>query len=351
MEKVTLHDVAVRAGVSDSTVSRALRGLDKVDERTRTHIQRIAATMHFAFSRNASSLASGRTMRVSLLFSNALNTWFDSSVLQGAYEVLFPNSYDIVPSMVRDHAQLDAFFQRLPTDGNVDALIVSSINLDSGQSAILRDLTIPTVGIDSRTIDGFDASVLVDDQQAMHDVVSLLRHLGHRQIAFVGWPEPGDFQFSTQLRVEAFKNAAQDLGYGTDEVQRFDVGKLSDYRNMDDALASAAARILSAERRPTAICVETDEFAVALMAKLASFGIRIPQDLSVIGFDDSDVAAAVNLTTVHQDPVEMSRVAATKALALMRGEALTDPHSIIRPILMLRGTTGGMVGANGKART
>ena len=87
------------------------------------------------------------------------------------------------------------------------------------------------------------------------------------------------------------------------------------------------------------------------MCERGGAGKRVPQALAVVGFDDSDVAAAVNLTTVHQDPVEMSRVAATKALALMRGEALTDPHSIIRPILMLRGTTGGMVGANGKART
>lgn len=339
MARVTLHDVALEAGVSDSTVSRSLRGLDKVDERTRERVREAAQRLRFSFSRNASSLASGKNMRVALLFSDALNTWFDSSVLQGAYEVLFPERYDLIPSTVDTRVRLDDFFDRLPTDGNVDALLVASINLDQRQTDILKRLTIPTVGIDSRTIEGFDASVLEDDQAGICDAVRLLKNLGHQHIAFMGWPEPGDFEFSMKQRVSAFINAAQRLGYEEKDIQHFDLGKLSDYRNKEDALSTAVARILAADPRPTGICVEADGFAVPLMGRLRSLGIRIPEDMSVIGFDDTDVAAAVGLTTIHQDPLEMSRDASRKALALMRGLELEKPHTLMKPTLVVRSTT------------
>jgi LacI family transcriptional regulator, repressor for deo operon, udp, cdd, tsx, nupC, and nupG len=338
--RITLHDVALEAGVSDSTVSRALRGLDKVDEGTREKVKEAAKKLRFSFSRNASSLASGKTMRVALLFSDALNTWFDSSVLQGAYEVLSPVGYDIIPSTVSTHQQLDSFLDRLPFDGNVDGVIVSSINLDASQTAILKKLTIPVVGLDSRTIDGFDASVLLDDDKAMDDAVGLLKNLAHSRIAFVGWPVPGNFQFSTMLRAEAFARAAKRLGFDDKLVGHVELGKMSDYRTLGDALSVAAAQLLASVPRPTAVCVETDAFAVPLMAELKRFGVRIPEDMSVIGFDDTDVAAAVNMTTIHQNPVEMSRLAARKILTLMQDKTPDEPHSMLKPMLMLRQTTG-----------
>lgn len=340
MARVTLHDVAMEAGVSDSTVSRALRGLDKVDDHTRARVQEAAAHLRFSFSRNASSLASGKTMRVSVVFANALNTWFDSSVLQGAYDVLVRNKYDVIPNTVRTHEQLNDFFERLPDDGNVDAIIVTSMNLGDAESAVLRNLTIPTVGLDSGNLTGFDASVLLDDRRAMREAVGLLKQLGHRRIAFVEQPAPGDFCFTSQLRGDAFMEAAREQGYVEEEVQRFDMGKFSDYYKEEVAVSSAVARLLAAESRPTAICVESDDFAIGLVAELRHFGICIPEDMSVIGFDDTNVAAAVNLTTIHQNPVEMSRDAATKALILMRGEHLHEPHSLSTPALVLRGTTG-----------
>ncbi|OZG48726.1 LacI family transcriptional regulator [Bombiscardovia coagulans] len=343
MVRVTLHEVAQEAGVSDSTVSRALRGLDKVDEGTRERVRLAAERLHFSISRNASSLASGKTMRVSVLFADKLNTWFDSSVLQGVYEVLFREQYDIIPNTVSTYGQLQSFFDRLPADNNVDAVIVTSINLEPGQTKVLERLTIPTVGLDSRTIDGFDASVLLNDRKGMHEAVSLLQRFGHRRIAFVGQPAPGEFKFSSQLRGTAFVQEARLAGYGDQQIFRFDTGKIADYRTYDEAVNAAAAQVLSLAPMPTAICVETDDFAVPLMASLRHYGIRIPEDLSIIGFDDANIAAAADLTTIHQNPEDMSRTAAHKTLALMRGEILEERHTMIEPILMLRGSTARYV--------
>ncbi|WEV46520.1 LacI family DNA-binding transcriptional regulator [Bifidobacterium sp. ESL0769] len=336
--RVTMHDVALEAGVSDSTVSRALRGLDRVDDSTRLKVQEASKRLHFQFSRNASSLASGKTMRVSLLLADSLNTWFDSSVLEGAYEILSPAGYDVVPVVAGTAQRLNKFFDRLPSDGNVDGIMVCSINLNTGQSDILKRLSIPSVGLDSRTIDGFDASVLLDDGQAMSDAIDLLRNMGHENIAFVGWPAPGDLQLSSQLRAEMFMKAALSQGFDKNQVHNLVLGEANDYRSKDDALEVAVAQLLALRPRPTAICVETDDFAVPLIGRLKRFGVRVPEDMSVIGFDDNELAPIVGLTTIRQNPVKMARLAGRKMLALMNGEKLEQRHSLIRPVLMMRDT-------------
>ncbi|WEV58804.1 LacI family DNA-binding transcriptional regulator [Bifidobacterium sp. ESL0728] len=338
MSRVTMHDVALEAGVSDSTVSRALRGLDRVDDSTRLRVKEASKRLHFQFSRNASSLASGKTMRVSLLLADAVNTWFDSSVLEGAYEILSPAGYDVVPVVAGTSQRLSGFFDRLPSDVNVDGIMVCSIDLNASQSDILRQLSIPSVGLDSRTVDGFDASVLIDDGQAMSDAVSLLKNMGHRNIAFVGCPTPGDLQLSAQMRADSFIKTALEQGFSENEVHNFEVGKTTDYRSKDDALEAVVARLLALHPKPTAICVETDDFAVPLIGQLRRFGVRVPEDMSVVGFDDNELAPIVGLTTIHQNPVEMARLAARKMLALMRGNHLEEPHSSVRPIFMMRDT-------------
>ena len=113
MPRTTIADVAQAAGVSVSTVSRALRGLDRVSPETRERIEQEAKRLHFSFSKSASSLASGKTMRVAVLLPNEISSWFNAHA-QGIYEVMSKAGYDIVPYIVWTQDDLDAFFQNLP---------------------------------------------------------------------------------------------------------------------------------------------------------------------------------------------------------------------------------------------
>lgn len=110
-------------------------------------------------------------------------------------------------------------------------------------------------------------------------------------------------------------------------------------RSFDDAVSSVVATLLSDSRRPTALCVETDDFAVALIARLRHFGIRVPEDMTVIGFDDSRIAPVADLTTIHQDPVEMARLAARQAVKLMKHETMDRRHILVGTSMILRGTS------------
>lgn len=109
MPRTTIADVAQAAGVSVSTVSRALRGLDRVSPETRERIEQEAKRLHFSFSKSASSLASGKTMRVAVLLPNEISSWFNAHAFEGIYEVMSKAGYDIVPYIVWTQDDLDAF--------------------------------------------------------------------------------------------------------------------------------------------------------------------------------------------------------------------------------------------------
>ena len=105
MAKPTIANVAQLAGVSQATVSRALRGATNVTEATRNKVRQAADQLNFTLSKSASALASGKTMRVILLVSGKLNEWFNSGVLQGVYEELAPFGYDVTPAFITDRSE------------------------------------------------------------------------------------------------------------------------------------------------------------------------------------------------------------------------------------------------------
>ncbi|PLS32152.1 LacI family transcriptional regulator [Bifidobacterium margollesii] len=335
----SLKDVAAAAGVSESTVSRALRGTGRVSEKTRARVQEVANRLHFTLSRSASSLASGKTMRVTMVVTDSLNTWFNAAAMEGAYEVLSDAGYDLVPLVVRNRDDLTRFFDRLPGNRNSDGVIVVSIMLNDDQVGVLEELTMPSVGLDARAIGGYSGTVRIDDADSMRQAVRLLHSLGHRRIGFVEMPDNPDFLFSAKLRSGAFRDAARDLGYDDDALNVFEGRDVSRFRSFQDAVSETATRIISEVERPTALCVETDDFAIALMYEFRRIGLRVPEDISLIGFDDNDRSSMAELTTLHQDPVAMARMAADKVLLLMRGEPLGEPHSMLRTNLIMRSTT------------
>lgn len=335
----TLKEVAQAAGVSAATASRALRGVDRISEQTRIKVIDTAKRMNFSLSRSASQLASGRTMRVVTLFNGPLNTWFNASCLEGMVEVFSPAGYDLVPAIVVTQESIRRFFHDLPNERNVDGIILPSFRIDHAIARILQQVTIPIVGLDTAGHTGLDGSVTLDNATAMHDAVQLLHNLGHQRIGFIGHPQPGAFPSSAQIRANYFIESAQALGYPPEHIDLFpsaeDIIKLG----YDDGIAEIAGRVMRSPIHPTALCTEMDEVAIPLIEKFRSIGIRVPEDISVIGFDNTDQAALVGLTTLHQAPLQMARMAAQKLLTLMNHETLDEPETLAPAKLILRNTT------------
>ena len=247
MTRTTIADVAKAAGVSVSTVSRALRGLDRVNPETRERVEKEANRLHFSFSKSASSLASGKTMRIAVLLPSEISSWFNSHAFEGIYEVMSKADYDVVPYIVWTQEDLDRFFQNLPGNRNVDAIIEASFDFDEAKKRVLGELTIPVVGMNAPSTHGLDAGVAIDDAAAMSAIVRFLKSLGHKTLAYIGQPvNASPFICSDIVREKGFLDAAKECGYGDDDIIIVPSLTHMDVQNEQDIYSGIVAQLLSA---------------------------------------------------------------------------------------------------------
>ena len=187
----SMADVAQRAGVSVSTVSRALRGSPLVSPSTTARVLQAADELDFAVSRAASSLASGRLDRIAVLLSGSLGSWFNGCLLDAIYAALHDRRQELLIYRTLSRDQRDQFFATLPARRNADALIVGSLELTQDQRQRLQNLGMPLVFVNQRQAGS--VSISVDDAAGAEVAAQHLVNLGHRRIALRRVrPRPGD---------------------------------------------------------------------------------------------------------------------------------------------------------------
>lgn len=336
----TMDDVAALAGVSTSTVSRALRDSALISPSTRERVRQAAAQLDFALSRAASALATGRLGRIGLLVSGPLSTWFNSSVLDAAYAELREAGQELVIYSTKDEADRADFFATLPAQRNVDALIVASFRLRPEELARLAELSVPVVYLNQQVESS--ASVFIDDAEAAALGTRHLINLGHRRIAYVTTRDPEGFTFSASLRRDGVEQAAaqHNQAHPGDPVSASAVTVDATGGGVEVGQL-AVSLLLSGDTLPTAVVTESDEVAMSLIPALQRAGLRVPTDVSVLGFDDNVLAPLFDLTTIAQPVAELGRTAARTALTLSQGgpDALEEPHQRLPTRLVLRGST------------
>ncbi|MDF7665875.1 LacI family DNA-binding transcriptional regulator [Bifidobacterium sp. ESL0745] len=317
-----IQTVAKTAGVSISTVSRTFTKPELVAPRTREKVTRTAERLGFHISRSAAALKSGQTMRIALLTSDGVSTWFDAHAFAGLDSVFHPAGYDVsVYTMTTTDERRD-FFMNLPVRRNVDAVIVDSFDIDPEEVKRLKTMHVPIVGINVPSSAGFDATVGIDDKGAMHTAVDHLAALGHRDIGYIGQANHRQLRYSAESRLQGFADACREHSDVRPQILLFD----SDSHFVDNAING----ILTAKPRLTAVCIIKDELALPIVYRLHQYGREVPRDLSVVGFDDIELAGQIGLTTLHQNPYRLGVEAARKTLLAMgnkSGEGLADADS------------------------
>ena len=303
-----MADVAERAGVSVTTVSRALRHSALVSAETRARVLAAAEELAFAVSRTASSLATGRLGRVAVLVSGHLGAWFNGSILDGIYVTLRDAGHELVIYRINDAAERERFFATLPARRNADALIVASFALTEVEHGRLRDLSMPLVYLNQQAPDA--ASVSIDDVAGARTAARHLLNLGHRRIAYIRADDAAGFRYSASLRAQGYRHEL--VAAGIPEEQR----SVLTARSATDG-EQVVGQFLAAPTLPTALMVESDELAMSVMAACWRMGLRTPEDVSVIGFDDHAMAGTFGLSTMAQPVDELGREAAALALALV----------------------------------
>jgi LacI family repressor for deo operon, udp, cdd, tsx, nupC, and nupG len=326
-------DVARKAGVSASTVSRSLRGSAKVSARTRERVLRAAAELEYVPSPAASRLASGRTSAIGVIVPFATR-WFFSEVLTGVEGALREAGYDLLLYNVGDPGGRSRFFGTMPLRRRVDAVLAVASSLDPAEQAALRALGVP-LAVVGGPVDGF-GRVGVDDRAGAGMAVRHLVLLGHRDIVMIGG-EPADpvGRATTAARRAGFEEALAEAGLprGPDRVVAEPWGLAGGMK--------AAEQLLGRRRFPTAIFAESDEMALGALQVLRRAGLEVPGRVSVIGFDDHEMAPAGDLTTIAQPARLQGELAARWLLGVLGGDGAGPGPDLVLPTrLVVRGTTG-----------
>ena len=314
MAKASIQAVAKEAGVSVSTVSRTFAKPDLVLPETRDKVMAAAEKLDYSISRSAAALKSGQSFRIALLASETITTWFNANIFAGLDSVLRPAGYDTVAYPMRNAEERHDFFADLPVRRNADAVIVSSFNIEPAEVERLKHMHVPIIGINIPSTDGFDSGVSIDDRTATRAAVEHLIALGHRGIAFVGGtPAETNMRYSAVTNLQVPRGATE--------------------------TSAALNAVLTAPAGTTAFCFEDDELALPVLYRLRQYGKRVPQDISIVGFDDVEMSQAVGLTTMHQDPFAMGADAGRMALEAIAGGPI-EPAFIQPDVpLVLRETT------------
>lgn len=313
MSQTTIQDVARAAGVSVSTVSRSFTRPDLVSVTTRAKVLAVAKKLDFRLSRSAAALKSGRSFRIALLLPSPITNWFNVTVLSGLNSVLQPAGYDISIFTIATWEDRRTFFTSMPVRRNADAVILCSFNAVPDEITELRGVGVPVVGINTSRKAGLDADVSLDDIRSEELAVEHLIGLGHRRLAYFYTSHDTPFDYSADDRHVGFDNAIQAARDKGLDVHSSTIA--CPYE--EDPVNAALAKLLALSPQPTALVFQTDDLAMPVLLHLARYNKRVPQDYSVVGFDDSTYAADAELTTLHQDPADLGRRAARLTLALM----------------------------------
>jgi LacI family repressor for deo operon, udp, cdd, tsx, nupC, and nupG len=331
-----IKDVARELGVSTATVSRALRGLPRVSPETRERVLEAATRMGYVASPHAASLASGQTHAIGVVVPN-VTRWFFGSVVHGAEELLREEGYDLLLYTVTgEPAARQRLFHSYLLSKRVDAVMVLALRPTAEEVASLERTGSPTVVVGG-AVPGW-SSVRIDDIEAAETAVRHLVELGHTRIAHVGGipdPEHAGLDFSTPgERLVGYRKAMQDAGLAIEPGWEV-TGDFSAHGGL-----TACRQLLAAGARPTAIFAGSDEMAIGASHAVRELGLRVPDDISIIGIDNHELSEYFDLSTIAQPAPELGRLGARMLLDALHADTRHDPvETIVATELIVRGTT------------
>lgn len=326
-KNVTIKEIAYKAGVSHSTVSRALNNHPAIARETVERIQEMARELNYVPSSFARSLKTNRSYMLGVIVHRIADPFY-SEVLAGIQNIAHQFQYTVLVSAFENDRERETGLIRGILGRQCDALIIGDSFFTSERVNELG-VQIPTVYIHNRAPEVLLHSIYHDDVSATRAITRHLLDLGHRQIAFGGNARGG---FLHKQRRQGVVEELQSVG--------LELAKEYDLIAPDGQMRSGvmlAEQLLALPECPTAIICYNDMQALGVMQTLQQANLRIPDDISMAGFDDIPLANFLypSLTTYHQPIWELGQMAAKVALYLL-GEEIAEPV-VAEPIITLHG--------------
>ncbi|MDD1004238.1 MULTISPECIES: LacI family DNA-binding transcriptional regulator [Pseudomonas] len=331
----TIKDVAALAGISYTTVSHVVNNTRPVSQEVRLKVEAAIKSLDYVPSAVARSLKAKTTATIGLLVPNSLNPYF-AELARGIEDYCERNGYCVILCNSDDNPDKQRSYLRVLLEKRIDGLIVASAGGDSGLAQGLAGVKTPMVIVD-RGLDGVDADLVrIDHEYGAYLATRHLLELGHRDIATIGGPASTSV---AQMRLAGYCRALKEAGVEVRQERMLE----SDFTSTGGYNAAAA---LLESNPPSAIFAGNDMIGIGVLRAAAERNVRVPSELSVIGFDDIQMSRYVYpaLTTVGQSILQLGEMAAEVLLRRIASPNLGTDQRIVTPSIVLRESTAPLSG-------
>ncbi len=324
---MTIKDVAKRAGVGIATVSRTLHNSPRLSPETAAKVRKAIEELGYRPNINARSLVSGRSHMLGLVVSDITNPFFPELV-KGFEEVALHSGYDVFVASTNYDPSRTALCVRRMIERNIDGVAVITSEVDPSLADSFARRKVPLVFLDVGRVGRGVSNVRVDYASGIAEAVEHLRSLGHCCIAFISGP----------LRLESAR-ARRDAFLA--KLPESCEAVLDEGNHKVDGGLEATLRVLEHKPRPTAVVASNDLTAIGALRAIRQCGLRVPEDVSVVGFDDIQMAEYTEppLTTVRLLRKEVANAACDALLQLIRTPG-TGSEFRVGTSLVVRASTG-----------
>lgn len=336
---MNIYEIAKLANVSISSVSRVVNNQPGVRHEIRRKIQSIIAEHDYRPNLLAQELTTKKTNVIGVIIAN-INSYYAESI-EAVYKVCQENNYSImIAARSSSKSSVDQEVENfhLLSEKQVDGIIFFVSNVTEKYMPVLKKITKRTpIVVIGHEFDGIRLPcVLQDNYNGAKKAVEHLIENGHKRIAFIGGPEQG---VGTESRYMAYKDALHENGLHIEDnyIRKGSFGKKSGYIEMSRLLAMVSVL-------PTALFVANDDMAIGAMKAIREKGLKIPNDISVVGFDDIEMASYLNppLTTVRQEQYETGIQGAQMLIEAINSKKLKIKKVIMGQELIIRNSTRRM---------
>ncbi len=328
----TIRDIAKAAGVSVATVSKVLNGYPSISDKTKQKVMRIVKETRFRPNHAAQQLVGQRSKTLGVFLTNGLTHPYFLNILSGMDQSLKAKGYDLL-YLAQVSWNKEYSFVHHSMSRNVEGVVVFGFQRSDMNFEELLDAEIPTMFIDLDFNGKRAGFVSSDNKDAIKRAIRYLRDLNHQRIALIAGLSDS---YTGKLRYEGYKSGLEEvkLPFRSEYVAASDFSKESGY--------GAMKKLLSLDERPTAVICCSDMSAIGAMDALHDSGLSVPKDMSVIGFDDIEIARMVRpaLTTIRQDMQTIGRITIELLVDMINDKAFPPPVAIVPTELIVRDTCG-----------
>ena len=335
---VTIYDVAKKAGVGIGTVSRAINDSESISPKTKEKVLAVARGLGYRPHASARGLARKKTNTIGAIVP-FFTGYFFVELLRGIQQEISKHQYDLILYSVDETNKKEAFLMRVLQERKIDGLLLISLEMSDAEAENFLLSKFPIV-----LVDGYHPqldSIMVENRQGAYTATQHLIRLGHSKIGMID----GHLKSSpARVRLEGFKGALRD--HNIDFIDDFLV--IGDYVTGEDGFNQEAGyeamkHLLHMDDiRPTAVFISSDIQAIGAMRAVKEMGLKIPDDIAIVGFDDIEMAQYVGLTTMRQPMFEMGKLAVDRLFERISGERSNGFKKVFSPDLIIRDSCGAL---------